>query len=449
MSTGFIRRTVICLTLITLAACAPQLPHEEATATTVQPTKTTTATMTLEATTLPIATVEPFPSLSLDFDPVDFLNEDTLTVERLTAEELTIRTGEATLLVIYPLLKNEESGAYQYDTAHNISLLQVPAGLLLSTGEQYALRHQSAADQSAALEVRVAVLPHLVGGQPFLGLLVFSAGVRDLSSGEYLLDSIYVEKAEEGIMADATYFGGRDSIYPNKLENILIAISYIAEYQGDYGAFQAQDGYSFNKLIRLRGGDTLRYADGANNLWAAGVCAAASLTSATLYDFSQTLGVDYTDSITSIIRTQYQHKIAAPYAACPYIPVNIDTVVVVSPELSADLVWQMPPEPAETYLTFDAAVIANEVPFGDTAEDGIDGISDAELLVTMAFTTRDPGPQSGEIQSLLSSYRMFRSSRHEDVQGTLVPGDAVQHVEWYEGNWHAIAKAIFPLDGKR
>jgi hypothetical protein len=447
LSNGVIRRTILCLTLIALTSCTPQAPQvtqEQITATAAKPAKSAAAS--LEPTLSPTATVEPLPILPADFDPAAFLNKDTLEVERLSDEEITVRTGEATLVMIFPLLKNEESGAYQYDTAHNITLLQVPAGLLLGTGEQYALRHQSDADKKAALEVQVAILPHLVGGQPFLGLVVFSAGVRDLTSGEYLLDTIYVEKAEANIMADATYFGGRDTIYPNKLENILIAISYIAEYQGDYGAFQAQDGYSFNNLIRLRGGDTLRYADGANNLWAAGVCAVASLTSATLYDFSQTLGVDYSDSITSIIRTQYQHKIAAPYAACPYIPVNIDTVVAVTPELSADLVWQMPPDPAEAFLTIDAAVIANEVSFTDTAEDGIDGISDAELLVTMAFTSKDPGPQSGEIQSLLSSYRLFRNSQHENVQGTLVPGDAVQHVEWYEGNWHAIAKAIFPLN---
>ena len=322
----------------------------------------------------------------------------------------------------------------------------MPAGILLGTGEQYALRHAADAGKNAALEVQAAVLPHLVGGQPFLGLLILSAGVRDFASGEYLPDILYTEKAEADILADATYFGGRDTLYPNKLANILIAISYMAEYQGDNGAFQARDGYSFNNLIRLRGGDTLRYADGANKLWAAGVCAVASLTSTTLYDLSQTLGVDYTDSITSIIRTQYQHQIAAPYAACPYIPVNVDTVVAVLPDLSADLVWQMPPEPAEAYLTFDAAVIANEIPFADTAEDGIDGLSDAELLVTMAFTTSDPGPQSGEIQSLLSAYRLFRSSQHENVQGSLVPGNAVQHVTWDTGNWRSIAEAILPLE---
>jgi hypothetical protein len=386
------------------------------------------------------------PTLPDNFDPAAFLSSDTIEVESLSDEEMAVRTGEGALVIIYPLIKEEDNGTYQYDTARNITLLPVPAGLLLGTGEQYTLHHTSDADKNAALEIQAATLPHLVGGQPYLGLVVLSAGVRNFVNGEYLLDTIYIEKAENGILADATYFGGRDIIYPNKLENILIAVSYIAEYQGDYGAFQARDGYSFNNLIRLRGGDNLRYADGANNMWAAGVCAVASLTSTTLYDLSQTLKVDYTDSITAIIRTQYQHKIAAPYAACPYIPVNVDTVVAVLPDLSADLVWQMPPEPAEAYLTFDAVVLANEVSFADTAEDGIDGISDAELLVTMAFTTSDPGPQSGEIQSLLSAYRLFRSSQHENVQGSLVPGEAVQHVSWTAGNWRSVAEAILPLE---
>ena len=444
MDTGIIRRTAICLALIMLASCAPRPTQAQPALNTAAPLKTSTVTM--QPTTPPTATAQPMPTLPADFDPAAFLNAGKLEVERLSDEEKTLRTGEGALVIIYPLLKDEASGAYQYDTAHNITLLQIPAGLLLGTGEQYALRHASDTGKNAALEVQAAVLPHLVGGQPFLGVVILSAGVRDFTNGTFLQETSYIENAENGILADATYFGGRDTIYPNKLANILIAISYMAEYQGDNGAFQAQDGYSFNNLIRLRGGDTLRYADGANKLWAAGVCAVASLTSTTLYDLSQTLGVDYTDSITSIIRTQYQHQIAMPYAACPYIPVNVDTVVAVLPDLSADLVWQMPPEPAQAYLTFDAAVLANEVPFAETAEDGIDGISDAELLVTMAFTTNDPGPQSGELQSLLSAYRLFRSSQHETVQGSLVPTDAVQHLEWSVGNWRSIAEAILPLE---
>ena len=444
MDTGIIRRTAICLALIMLASCAPRPTQAQPALNTAAPLKTSTVTM--QPTTPPTATAQPMPTLPADFDPAAFLNAGKLEVERLSDEEKTLRTGEGALVIIYPLLKDEASGAYQYDTAHNITLLQIPAGLLLGTGEQYALRHASNTGKNAALEVQAAVLPHLVGGQPFLGVVILSAGVRDFTNGTFLQETNYIENAENGILADATYFGGRDTIYPNKLANILIAISYMAEYQGDNGAFQAQDGYSFNNLIRLRGGDTLRYTDGANKLWAAGVCAVASLTSTTLYDLSQTLGVDYTDSITSIIRTQYQHQVAMPYAACPYIPVNVDTVVAVLPDLSADLVWQMPPEPAQAYLTFDAAVLANEVPFAETAEDGIDGISDAELLVTMAFTTNDPGPQSGELQSLLSAYRLFRSSQHETVQGSLVPTDAVQHLEWSVGNWRSIAEAIFPLE---
>jgi len=446
LNTAVTRRIlVLCLILSLLAACTPTAEATSPSTATSGMTRPPTTTATVQPTVIPTATTQPLPTLPDDFDPASFLASEDLDITALPAEEMTIRTGEGAALIIYPLLKDEEE-SYSYDTAHDITLLKVPAGILLGTGDQYALRQQTADGQRGALEVQAAILPHLVGGQPFLGIVILSAGVRDHTSGEYLLDTIYVEKAEDGILADATYLGGRDTIYPNKLANILIAISYMAEYQGEIGALQAYDGYSFNNMIHLRGGDTLRYADGANNLWAAGVCAVASLTSASLYDLSQTLGVDYTESLTAIIRTQYQHKIAEPYAACPYIPVNIDTVVAVTPELSADLVWQMPSEPAETYLSFDAVVLTNQVPFEDTAEDGIDSLSDAELLVTMAFTTNNPGPQSGEIQSLLSAYRLFRSSQHETVQGGIVPGDAVQYVSWHQGSWHAIAKAIFPLN---
>ncbi|MCD4674043.1 MAG: hypothetical protein K8R77_15375 [Anaerolineaceae bacterium] len=452
MSNGIIRRTAwLCLTLILLASCAPltegqALANNEDQSPPAAAQPQIAAGEATEPRNEPLPTPEPMPTLPVDFDPAAFLSAGPLDVKALPDEEGAVRSGEGTLVIIYPLLKDDETGEYHYDTAHEITILRLPAGILLGTGEQYVLRSKASEENSAVQEVQAAVLPHLVGGQPFLGLAVLSAGVRDLTSGAYLPEQIYVEKAETGILAEATYFGGRDTIYPNKLENILIAVSYMTEYQGDNGAFQARDGYSFNNLIRLRGGDTLRYADGANNLWAAGVCAVASLTSATLYELSQTLGVDYTNSLSSIIRTQYQHKIAAPYASCPYIPVEVDTVVAVLPDLSADLVWQMPPEPAETYLSFDAAVIANDVPFEDTAEDGIDGISDAELLVTMAFTSSDPGPQSGTIQSLLSAYRLFRSSQHENVQGRLIQGEAVYHVKWDTGNWYEIAHAILPLD---
>ena len=280
----------MCLALITIAACTPPLPQKQSALSATQPLQSVTATV--QPTTPPTATAQPMPTLPADFDPAAFLNADSMEVERLSDDKMTVRTGDKTLVIIYPLTKIDENNTYRYDTAHDITLLQVPAGILLGTGEQYALRHASDSDKNAALEVQAAVLPHLVGGQPFLGLVILSAGVRDFASGAYSPDIYYTEKAEEDILANATYFGGRDTLYPNKLANILIAISYIAEYQGDNGAFQAQDGYSFNNLIRLRGGDTLRYADGANKLWAAGVCAVASLTSTTLYDLSQTLGVD-------------------------------------------------------------------------------------------------------------------------------------------------------------
>lgn len=444
---GILHRTIVlCVILLLLTSCtapaAAQLPTLPASAT-AEPVEDS-ATPTAAATPLP-PTPLPLPTLPDDFDPVDFFRASSLEVAPLPAAEGMVHSAPGMLLIIYPLVKDAQTGAYQYDREHDLTLLRLPPGMLLGTGEQYALRAPSAAGQTGTLAVQVAVLPHLVGSQPYLGLVLLSAGIHDLTTRTYQAQQFYAETAPAGILAEATYFGGRDT-YPNKLTNILIALAYMAEYQSDNGPFQARDGYSFNQIIRLRGGDTLRYADGADQLWASGVCAVASLTSASLYQLSQHLGVDYIDSLSAIIRTQYQHKIAAPYASSPYLPVEVDTVVAVLPDMSADLVWQMPPEPAETFLRMDAAVIPNLVAFEDTAADGIGGLADAELLVTLAFTGYDPGPQAAPLQSRLSAYRLFRTSQHAEVQEDLLQGQMVAYPAWEDDAWLAIAQGILPLD---
>lgn len=441
----------LCVFSLLLTACAPLVEAQVLHTAESYPTLDVPEEQPIRSEAPPVEdffpTPEVRPALPPDFDPSIFLADGLLEVESLPGSPATIRSGQDMLLIIFPLLKDTDPAlGYHYDTGRGITLLRLPEGFLLGTGEQYALRAQAAEGQRFTQEVQAAVLPNLVGGQPLLGLVVLTAGVRDLASGEFFPERDYAQVAGDGVLAEATYFGGRDTIYPNKLVNILIAASYLAEAQGADGPFRARAGYSFNRLIRLRGGDTLRYANGVDNVWAAGVCAVASLTSASLYQLSQALEVDYTNSLTAIIRTQYQHKIAAPYAASPYFPVEVDTVVAVLPDVSADLVWQMPPEPRELYLGVEAIVLPNELAFADTAADGASGLSDAELLLTFSFTNQDPGPQAGTLQSLLSAYRTFRSSEHANAQSRLQQGTFLQRAAWDAANWQTIALAILPLN---
>ena len=92
MNTGIFRRTAVCLALITLASCAPQLPQEQPAPAATQPVHTATATV--QPTIQPTATAQPMPTLPADFDPAAFLNADALEVERVSDEEMTVRTGE-------------------------------------------------------------------------------------------------------------------------------------------------------------------------------------------------------------------------------------------------------------------------------------------------------------------------------------------------------------------
>ena len=312
----------LCILSLLLTACTPLVEAQVSQAVEEQVTIPVPKVQAVTSAVLRVEEIAPTPELQpalpSGFDPLTFLTESQLEVDSLPYDPAMLRSGQGMLLIIFPLLKDAdlESG-YHYDLGHEITLLRLPEGFLLGTGERYAIRNKPLQDQRFVQELQAAVLPNLVGGQPFLGLVVLSAGIRDMTSGEFSLERSYARTAEEDVLAEATYFGGRDTIYPNKLANILIASSYLAEAQGNEGPFRARAGYSFNRLIRLRGGDTLRYANGVDNVWAAGVCAVASLTSASLYQLSQALQVDYAGSLTAIIRTQYQHKIAAPYAGSP------------------------------------------------------------------------------------------------------------------------------------
>ena len=443
--------TWLCLIPLLLTACTPLVEAQDSQAVEEQETMPVPKVQSVTSAVQQVEELPPAPelppALPSGFDPLTFLTESQLEVDSLTGDPAMLRSGQDMLLIIFPLLKDADAAlGYHYDFGHEITLLRLPEGFLFGTGAQYAIRSKPIQNQRFVQELHVAVLPNLVGGQPFLGLVVLSAGIRDMTSGEFYLERSYARTAGEDVLAEATFFGGRDTIYPNKLANILIAASYLAEAQGNEGPFRARAGYSFNRLIRLRGGDTLRYANGVDNVWAAGVCAVASLTSASLYQLSQALEVDYANSLTAIIRTQYQHKIAAPYAGSPYFPVEVDTVVAVLPDVSADLVWQMPPEPQELFLGVEAVVIPNELAFADTAFNGANGLSDAELLLTFFFTSQNPGPQAGTLQSLLSAYRIFRSSEHANAQNSLQQGEFLLRAAWDAANWRAIAWAILPLD---
>jgi hypothetical protein len=421
-------------------ACQPRAISNPPVETPNQPNLITT----FVPSSIPTLISTQIPAPSLIFDPYLFLKKSDLVLHPLPDLAGYLRSKQGMPVLLLPLQQEKVTGAYQANLDRPITLLSLPAEFLLGGGDQFVLQSPAVEGQLLVQEVQLAVLPILVSGEPMLGLAVLSSGLRNLMDQQFQLGQSYTVPAEEDVAAVATYIGGRDSIYPNKIINLLIASAYLAEYQLEKGPFKAYDGYAYNHLIRLRGRDTLHYEMGLDKVPAAGVCAAASLTSAVLYDLSRTLDVDYKGTPSALIRTQYPHLIAAPYSGSPFLPVDIDTAVALGEVNSADLVWQMPAAPEALYLEITSALLLNDLSFEETNSDGIGGLADAELLLSMAFTQENPINQSGKIQAQLSDYRRYRESQHEDVPASLFSAQAVQVVQWDEGIWLELLQTVLP-----
>ncbi|MGI6423119.1 MAG: hypothetical protein ACOX0X_00665 [Candidatus Dojkabacteria bacterium] len=200
-----------------------------------------------------------------------------------------------------------------------------------------------------------------------------------------------------------TYIATEDFIYPNKVENILTALKNISIYQDQNGKLKAGEEYSYINLTGIRDSRTYQYKTGLTSLGAevrsGGVCAMSTGISSLLY--------------TQEAEYKILERWAEPnrYAQGPFSPSEqiVDSSVDYDGKTVYDLRWI---QGEDKYLNVNIAMSPTDIPFSQTSTNGIGGISDIFMIVSLSFEDNVRDNQTKYIEDNLKTYQNYRESQH-------------------------------------
>jgi len=199
-----------------------------------------------------------------------------------------------------------------------------------------------------------------------------------------------------------TYIATEDSIYPNKIENILIALENVSKYQDENGPFKKGVTYSYSDLIGLTNPSKFaKYKYGPINtkteVKAAGVCA-MTIGLSSLIHLQEEEG--------HVINEQWPHPERynqGPFSLSEY---EVDAAV----DSKYDFQWT---QGKDGYLQAQIILIPSDIPFEETNYNGIGGLSDAILITSLSFTDKQPKNQATSLSHTLEQYQEYRESQHQ------------------------------------
>lgn len=247
-------------------------------------------------------------------------------------------------------------------------------------------------------EIKIGVIANTYGGNIVSALLLEAKDENGVSIN-------FVNEENEN-SETVSYTVTEDFIYPNKVENTLIALRNIAEYQEQNGPFEKGKEYSYIEMTGIA--DPLRkeeYKKGLTSTRAVvkggGVCAMAT-------GISSLLHLQEDDSFK--IKEQWTHPIRyaqGPFSQSEYL---VDATVSITDDSIYDLRWE---QGQEKYLSINTFLTPTDIDFRNTSGDGIGGESDVYLVVSLSFTNTPPIDQSKILQQYLNDYKEYRDSQHE------------------------------------
>jgi hypothetical protein len=254
---------------------------------------------------------------------------------------------------------------------------------------------------------------------------------------DFDMNVLHFTKAESLQSPIITYLGTKNDVYPNKVENILIALQQISTRQEKIGGLRKGRSYSYLEMVGLEDGGLYSiYKDGYNKflspIRANGICAIATGLSALLHEKKYE---------PYLFQERWVHK--EMYRQGPFSPVRkqVDAAIEFGLEThqNYDLKWI---HQTDESLKFDLEIFPTGLDFNETRIDGMAGPSDVGIILSLSL-----GPiqtqQSDRIQSFLNKFKEFRKSEHASA----ISDDFVQHTVIYrklnESNYRDWAKGIY------
>lgn len=197
-----------------------------------------------------------------------------------------------------------------------------------------------------------------------------------------------------------TYIATEDFIYPNKVENILIALSKIASHQKKNGGFKAGEEYSYIELIELIK-SSQEYKNGLTTtggiVRGGGVCAMSTAISSLVH----VNGFKVTERWA-----EPKRYIQGPFSPSAFI---VDSSVDYNSSNIYDLKWI---QGENAHLVVNISLIPSDVDFGSTSQNGVGGVSDVIMVVSLSFSDKPQKDQNQYILNNLRRYQEYRNSKH-------------------------------------
>lgn len=325
------------------------------------------------------------------WDFIDIIYEN----EIIHREKSTIKTQKITTTAITPLIFIPLRDDFILDVSSELQIIPVPPGLIFQTSNVVRFRTRNGKDIIFGILDNTYNYSQTGVAAILLKLVDYNKNVVRLTTLEPIHSPII------------TYIGTKSDIYPNKIENILIALKQITALLEKNGGFHKGISYSYLDMVGLNDGNLFSsYKDGLNKylnpIRANGICAIATGLSALLHEKNYA---------SYLFQERWLHK--EMYRQGPFSPVRkkVDAAVEfgLNENQNYDFKWV---HQSDESLEIDLTIFPTGIEFSETRLDGMAGPSDAGIIFSLSL---DPiqTTQSDHIQSFLDNFANFRNSEHQ------------------------------------
>ena len=335
-------------------------------------------------------------------------------------ETQKITTTEITPLIYIPLRED-----FLLDESTDLQVIPIHAGMIFQVSNILNIR------TTDNIELKLGLIDNTYN--------YFQTGVAAVLLEICDLESNSIRFAEIVNISSpiVTYIGTKDDIYPNKIENILIALQQISVKQEKMGGFKQGQNYSYLNLVGLEKGSLYSiYKDGLNKyhnpIRANGICAIATGISALLCEKNYE---------PQLIQERWLHR--DMYHQGPFSPVRkqVDAAIEFGPDAhqNYDLKWI---QQADEYLSINVDFFPTGLEFSETRADGKAGPSDVGLILSLSFSP-DYLEQSKQIELLLNNFQKYRESKHLHALSQESSLNEVVYRNLSDKNYSGWAKTIY------
>lgn len=213
----------------------------------------------------------------------------------------------------------------------------------------------------------------------------------------------FVEEAESK-ESSVAYLNLAENIYPNKVYNVYRSLMNLSKYQDSNGPFKAGEEYSFLTTIGLlNSASRAKYLVGFTSSRAevngGGVCAMATGMSLLLHQNKD-----------NNILEQWHHPtryFQGPFSMSPFV---VDATVQMAGDGNHyDFRWEFA---EDKYIKIDVDMSLSGIPYSETSNNGIGGMSDVNVIYSMSLTDEFPEGQTERLKEQMNNYLEFRKTRH-------------------------------------